>query len=66
MPIEVNGNGIDYVKGETIAQLLERMRYKFPLVVVKINGKVVPRERFPEAKFPDRSRIEVIHLISGG
>ena len=66
MPVKVNGNGVDYVRGETVAELLERMNYNFPLVVVKVNGKVIPHERFPEAKVPDRSKVEVIHLISGG
>ena len=66
MPVKVNGNGVEYVKGETVTELLERMKYNFPMVVVKVNGKVIPRERFPEAKVPDRSKVEVIHLISGG
>jgi thiamine biosynthesis protein ThiS len=66
MVVKVNGNKIDYVKGETVSELLERMNYNFPLVVVKVNGKVVPHDRFPKSKVPDRSRVEVIHLISGG
>ena len=66
MAIKVNGSGQDYVKGETISELLVRMRYKFPLVVVKVNGKVVPKDDYPTSKVPDRSKVEVIHLISGG
>ena len=66
MAVKVNGNGVDYVKGETVAELLERMNYNFPLVVVKVNGKVIPHESFPKAKVPDKSKVEVIHLISGG
>jgi thiamine biosynthesis protein ThiS len=64
--IEVNGRQVDWVKDETIQQLLKRMKYTFPLVVVKINEKVIPRSNFLEVKIPDNSKIAVIHMISGG
>jgi len=64
--IEVNGRKIDWVENETIKQLLRRMRYTFPLVVVKINQKVIPRTDFPDVVVPDNSRVDVIHMISGG
>lgn len=66
MSIEVNGRKVDWVKDETIQQLLRRMRYTFPLVVVKIDDKVVPRDSFSEIIVPDNSKISVIHMISGG
>ena len=64
--IEVNGRKIDWVENETIKQLLRRMRYTFPLVVVKINQKIIPRTDFPDVVVPDNSRVDVIHMISGG
>ena len=64
--IEVNGNTVDFVEGETVKDLLKRMKYTFPLVVVKINDKVVPRSDFSEIIVPDNSKIAVIHMISGG
>jgi thiamine biosynthesis protein ThiS len=66
MPVEVNETEMNYVRGETVAELLKRMKYNFPLVVVKVNGRVIPHERFKFAKVPDKSKVEVIHLISGG
>ena len=66
MSIKVNGKEVDWVKNETVQNLLKRMRYTFPLVVVKINDKVVPRKDFSEVKIPDNSKVEVIHMISGG
>ena len=66
MSIEVNGKKVDWVKDETINHLLKRMRYTFPLVVVKIDEKVVPRDNFSEIIVPDKSKISVIHMISGG
>lgn len=66
MSIEVNGKKIDWVENETVAQLLKRMRYIFPLVVVKIGEKVVPKKDFSEVIVPDNSKVAVIHMISGG
>ena len=66
MSIKVNDKQIDWVVNETITDLLKRMRYTFPLVVVKINDKVVPRKDFSKVKIPDNSKVAVIHMISGG
>jgi len=64
--IEVNGRKVDWVENENISDLLKRMRYTFPLVVVKINDKVVPRSEFSDVIVPDNSNVAVIHMISGG
>ena len=66
MSITVNGKKIDFVKDETVKNLLIRVKYSFPLVVVKINNKVIPRSKFSEVVIPDNSNISVIHMISGG
>jgi thiamine biosynthesis protein ThiS len=64
--IEVNGRRVEWVENETVSQLLKRMRYVFPLVVVKINDKVVPKKDFSNVIVPDNSKVAVIHMISGG
>ncbi len=66
MSIEVNGRKVDWVENETIKQLLKRVKYTFPLVVVKINKEVIPRKDFSNVVVPDISKIDVIHMISGG
>ncbi len=66
MSIEVNKNSMAWVEDETIKQLLKRMNYTFPLVVVKIDGRVIPKAKYSETIVPDNSSVEVIHLISGG
>jgi len=64
--IEVNGKEVDFVKDETVKDLLKRVKYSFPLVVVKINDEVIPRSNFTEVTIPDNSKISVVHMISGG
>lgn len=66
MSIFVNNKEIEWVKNETVTDLLQRMRYTFPLVVVKINGRVIPKKKFSETHINDNVKIEVIHMISGG
>ena len=64
--IKVNGKNVDFVENETVSGLLKRMKYIFPNVVVKINGKLVKRTDFLDTIVPDKSEVSVIHMISGG
>jgi len=64
--IEVNKREVEFVKNETVDKLLKRMKYSFPLVIVKINNEIIPRKKFSEVIVPDNSKISVIHMISGG
>ena len=64
--IEVNGREVEYKENETVSELLYRMKYTFPNIVVKINGKLVKKDDFKNTIVPDNSEIEAIHMISGG
>jgi len=64
--IEVNSIKVEWIEKETIKQLLKRVKYTFPLVVVKINNEVIPRKDFSKVIVLDNSKIDVIHMISGG
>ena len=66
MSIEVNGRNVEWVENESVKDLLKRMKYTFPLVVVKIDDKLIPRNEFSDIIVPDNSKIAVIHMISGG
>ena len=66
MSIEVNGRTVEWIENESVKDLLKRMKYTFPLVVVKIDNKLIPRTNYSEVIIPDNSKIAVIHMISGG
>jgi len=66
LSIEVNSKKVEWLENETVSQLLKRVGYIFPLVVVKINDRVIPKNDFPNIIVPDKSKISVIHMISGG
>lgn len=52
--------------GLTVAELLGRLNYTFPHIVVKVNGQVVPREAYPTHAIPKGADVWAIHLIAGG
>ncbi|MEA3559792.1 MAG: sulfur carrier protein ThiS [Candidatus Thermoplasmatota archaeon] len=66
MSIIVNGRRIEFKKGESASKLLKRMKYNFPLVIVKIDGRIINREDLTGAELHDNAIVEVIHLTSGG
>jgi sulfur carrier protein len=61
-----NRNDMEWEEGLTVSGLLERLRYSFPHIIVKVNGEVVPPEEFPTRTIPDGADVRVIHLIAGG
>lgn len=64
--IIVNGKNVDFVEKETVSDLLKRMKYIFPNIVVKINGQLVKRTDYSNTIVNDKSEVSVIHMISGG
>jgi len=66
MSITVNGRTLDWIKDETVTKLLKRMKYTFPLIIVKINKKIIPRKDHNNCIIPNESVVDVIHMISGG
>jgi sulfur carrier protein len=67
MKINLNNNEVS-MAGESfsVRELLELMKYTFPMIVVKINGRLVRKEDYERVFVGDGDTVEAIHLISGG
>ena len=63
---KVNGRDREWEKDLTVALLLERCKYTFPLIMVKINGKYIPKEKYKDTLIMDNDDVQVIHSIAGG
>ena len=50
----------------TIEQILIYKNYTFKMMVVKINGKLIKKGHYAEARVTDGDDVQIIHLISGG
>ena len=61
-----NRDDLEWEEGLTVSGVLERMRYTFPHIVVKVNGEVVAPEDYAAYAIPDGADVRVVHLIAGG
>lgn len=50
----------------TVRELLERLNYQFPLIFVKVNGKVIKKNLYASLQLIDGDVVEAIHLMGGG
>lgn len=66
MALKVNGNEIPWVPEESVSQLLQRMHYIFPMLIVTVNGTIVKKVDYSKYFLTDNATVDVIHLISGG
>ena len=64
--IYVNGNKIEWQKDMNITKILKVMNYTFKMIVVKVNGKVIPKDEYDNFFVDENDDVKVIHLISGG
>jgi len=64
--ITVNGKEVEWRQGMTVENLLAERNFKFPLIIVRINGQLVKKENYASTKIPDGAEVSAMHLISGG
>jgi sulfur carrier protein len=64
--IRVNGEPLEWSPGKTVRDVIREMNYRFPLLIVRIDGRLVPRGSYDSALVPDGAEVDVIHLMSGG
>ena len=50
----------------TIAEIIKIKDYKFKMLVVRINGELVKKDRYETATVKDGDDVKIIHLVSGG
>jgi thiamine biosynthesis protein ThiS len=67
MKITLNNSEVS-MAGESfsVRELLALMKFTFPLIVVKINGRLIRKEDYERVFVGDGDNVEAIHLISGG
>jgi len=64
--IRVNGRDIEWEEDLNVDLLLKKCKYTFPLIMVKINGKYVPKEKYKDTLIKDNDDVQAIHSIAGG
>ena len=64
--ITLNKQKSEWHEGMTVQSLLDEKKYTFRMIVVKINGKVIPKKEYATYPIHDGDNVDAIHLISGG
>lgn len=64
--ITVNGRASEWREGMTVQSLLNEKKYTFKLMIVKINGNIIPKNQYADYQINDNDLVEAIHLMSGG
>lgn len=67
MKITLNNRPETFDKNKiTISELLEIKNYTFKMLVIKVNGNLVKKNKYDSFRINDGDDVTVIHLISGG
>jgi len=64
--IKVNGENLEWESGMTVRDVLRKMNYTFPLLIVRLDGRLISRSDYDTTEVPDGTLMDAIHLISGG
>lgn len=50
----------------SIQELLDLKKYTFKLLVIKVNGKLIPRSNYAISFVKEGDDVVILHLMSGG
>ena len=64
--IKLNGKDYPWEEGLTVEKLLEKKGYTFPMIIVRINDKVIEREDYATTIINDGDNVEALHIFGGG
>jgi thiamine biosynthesis protein ThiS len=50
----------------TVSRMLELKKFSFKMRIVKINGLLIPREKYESTFIHESDNVQMIYLMSGG
>lgn len=67
MKLTVNFYDEIYEDGElSMRGLIQKKRWSFPLIIARLNGKLIERGDYETTMVKDGDEVELYHLVSGG
>jgi sulfur carrier protein len=70
MKVKVNGELREIPElpeaAPTVRTILDALRYSFPLLIVRVNGRLVDREAYAKMPVSEGDDVVVYHLVAGG
>ena len=64
--LQVNGEERRCPAGLNLEQALVALGYRPQLVVVELNGEILPRRHWPEHRVVETDGLEVVTIVGGG
>ena len=66
MDIIVNGSKTTVPEDYTAAQLVEALALGERRIAMEVNEEIIPRSQYPQHRFNQGDRIEIVHAVGGG
>lgn len=64
--ITVNGKPQEWFEEMTIKQLMAKLNYTYPVLIVMLNEKHIMQEMYDKTMIEDGSDVKIIHPVCGG
>lgn len=64
--IQINGQAFQLSKGKSVAELLDAVAIRSPLVAVEVNGQVISRSQHGQTILVAGDVVEAVTLVGGG
>ncbi|MBK8791724.1 MAG: sulfur carrier protein ThiS [Holophaga sp.] len=64
--IHVNGDAMEWKEGLTVREVLVRRNFRFPLLIITVDGELVQPKAYETTTIPDAADVQVVHMMSGG
>ena len=67
MKIKVNNMNYEFNENTlSITQILKKLNYTFPIIIVKHHDLVIKNEDFDKYYIEDKDEITILHIFAGG
>lgn len=67
MKIIINNREEEFDRDKlTVNEMLELKRFTYKLRIVKVNGKLIPREEYNSTYIYNKDDVQMLYLMSGG
>ena len=64
--INVKGKQLEWHRGLTVRDILNTLGYKYPSVLVRVNGTLIRRKEWDGTVVPDEAEVVVLPIVAGG
>lgn len=66
MNIILNGQAINFPAGETLAELIIRLKLQHKKIAIEYNGTIIPKSLYGTTPLNEQDHLEIISAVGGG